>query len=158
MTRRNIKLPDKASELILVALLDLERVEMDPAYEVDMDMWHNPDEGLCSVCLAGAVIATHGRASKSAVVWPWNYPGETEDKLHALDYFRGGHLAKGLSALTAGFASTASPMSLRVFDFSPEAKKQLNALMMGWLSYGDSPEAFKTQMRELAAILREDGY
>lgn len=29
----------------------------DPAYILDMEVWHLPDEGVCHVCLAGAVMA-----------------------------------------------------------------------------------------------------
>lgn len=52
-------LPDKPSELIRLALADLEKAEESRAYSVDMGMWHGYDEisGKCTVCLAGAVMA-----------------------------------------------------------------------------------------------------
>lgn len=52
-------LPNKLSDLIEVALEDLEKVEKDKRYTVDMQFWHTPTDNFtgCSVCLAGAVIA-----------------------------------------------------------------------------------------------------
>lgn len=66
-------LPDKLSDLLELALGDLEKVEAMPeVYEVDMSDWHLPqrDEfggrcGRCTVCLAGAVIELPGEE-------PWN--------------------------------------------------------------------------------------
>jgi hypothetical protein len=52
-------LPNKPSELIRVALKDLEEAERDPHYEVEMCTWHRPSSttGVCTVCLAGSVLA-----------------------------------------------------------------------------------------------------
>ena len=52
-------LPDKPSELIRLALSDLEKCEGDSRYEVDMNEWHVPTQKghVCYVCLAGSVMA-----------------------------------------------------------------------------------------------------
>jgi hypothetical protein len=50
------RLTSKPSALILAALADLEQVENDPRYEVEMGTWHDPN-GKCAVCLAGSVMA-----------------------------------------------------------------------------------------------------
>jgi hypothetical protein len=52
-------LPDKTSELLEVALRDLEACEADPKYRVAMHTWHHylTPEDVCLVCLAGAVMA-----------------------------------------------------------------------------------------------------
>ncbi len=46
----------KLSELIRLALADLLKVERDKRYVVNMGVWHIPN-GVCQVCMAGAVIA-----------------------------------------------------------------------------------------------------
>ena len=52
------KLPNKPSELLKVALTDLELVEGDSKYRVDMRNWHTPQyDKTCEVCLAGSVMA-----------------------------------------------------------------------------------------------------
>ncbi len=50
-------LPNKLSDLLDLALVDLRRVEADPTYGVKMEFWHCKVDGCCSVCLAGAVLA-----------------------------------------------------------------------------------------------------
>lgn len=47
----------KPSEVIRVALKDLERVEHNDLYQVDLGHWHKPIGSKCFVCLAGAVLA-----------------------------------------------------------------------------------------------------
>lgn len=67
MNPSNIPVPAKLSELIQLALDDIDKCEKDPRYEIKMNMWHSPVYGdnedstpRCCVCLAGAVMAqTH---------------------------------------------------------------------------------------------------
>lgn len=55
------RLPVRPSDLILLALSDLEKCENDPRYKICMSCWHIPsykEESMeCLVCLAGAVMA-----------------------------------------------------------------------------------------------------
>jgi hypothetical protein len=51
------QLPDKPSELIRLAVKDMQLCEADPRYKLDMRSWHRPVEGACHVCMAGAVMA-----------------------------------------------------------------------------------------------------
>lgn len=56
-TKYQIRLPDKPSAFIRVALEDLKKVERDRLSCVDMTSWHSSyDDGSCSVCLGGAVL------------------------------------------------------------------------------------------------------
>ena len=56
-----MKLPEKLSDCIDVALKDLELVVGDPRYIVDFEKWHVPDSTQfntqCTVCFAGSVMA-----------------------------------------------------------------------------------------------------
>lgn len=96
------KLPNKLSELIRLAMKDLELVENDEKYKVDMDMgsWHFPwfseeaehfdvdDEvEVCNVCLAGAVMAK----TLDYALWSegdFNSGDEHADHFYFLDQIR----------------------------------------------------------------------
>lgn len=96
-------LPDKPSQLILVALADLRAVENSPAYNVDMDLWHCAaidETDTCSVCLAGAVMAQSLKIPIDETAQPYDLEGdEIEGKLLALNKFRQGRLKSGLELM-----------------------------------------------------------
>lgn len=90
-------LPDRPSALIRVALADLERTLLNPAYRFIFSNWHWPlPNGRCNICLAGGVIA------QSAGMGPdlqANWSGcsiNTHGKLLALSSFAAGDIAAGL--------------------------------------------------------------
>lgn len=112
---KTTKLPEKPSELLKLAMLDLEKVEADPRYRVDMGEWHKPN-GRCSVCLAGSVMAKtlglppnkddpfyDGRRRRAEII-RWRLPDYRTSpaspdvdptisfKLFALDCFRNGDI------------------------------------------------------------------
>ena len=41
------KLPDKLSELLIVAMQDLEAVENNPKYSLEMGRWYEKDKNTC---------------------------------------------------------------------------------------------------------------
>ena len=104
-----MKLPDKPSELIKVALADLALCMGDKAYRINFNTWHSPDdfepqfnkvESLyCKVCFAGAVIAKSLKANPNKKLEPSHFDYNTEVKLEALDNFRQGKVHKGLRLL-----------------------------------------------------------
>ena len=54
----NSVLPNKLSDLLELAVRDARACEADPRYLLDMGKWHVPKgNGVCQVCMAGAVIA-----------------------------------------------------------------------------------------------------
>lgn len=135
------KLPDKPSDLIELALTDLEKCESDPYYEIDMGSWHHPEDGKCLVCLAGAVMAQSlgDNPKKVSSLARWRVRDEvTARKLSALDYFRSGGIAGGLREMRIrhpiGFPATFKPSS-----------------------YSINATKFKADLRNLAAQFREAG-
>lgn len=101
MIKSKAKLPDKLSELILVALEDLQVVISDDRYTVDLDDWHSPDigdeHGTCYVCFAGAVIARRLSPAQAAeVIEPNDYDEHTKYRLHALNEVRRGNIAAAI--------------------------------------------------------------
>lgn len=128
------KLPEKPSALIRLALADLEVVEKNPKYAIDMDFWHivNKDTEICSVCFAGAVMAN----TLEAPSWMSHVPFEFESECHklvALDSFRCGHIAAGLEQL----------------DIDPIEK------LWSWnvMHYHIDPIQFKKDMHDMADML-----
>ena len=106
------------SALIRVALADIEKVEDDPAYEVETSVWHTPvlllsDEArrgwgftclkpeTCLVCVAGATMAMSLGADRSEKWLPCDYPDAVEKRLRALDQFRVGDVTGGLAEMDA---------------------------------------------------------
>ena len=105
-TERQGSLPDLPSELIEVALRDLEKAEQDPRYDIRMTTWHLGGAGRvnakararaqCVVCQAGAVMAFSLGAPINADMTPSRYDDETRGKLSAINEFRAAGLATGL--------------------------------------------------------------
>jgi hypothetical protein len=95
------KLPDKPSELLMVAMQDLEVIESMPdKYVVMMSKWHNYSHGsTCSVCHAGAVMANTLKADAKHTYFPEEFGEETKCKLMAIDCFRRGLLVDALERM-----------------------------------------------------------
>ena len=128
-------LPDKLSDLLELALDDLETTEKDPRYMIDMGEWHTPTNGKCMVCLAGAVMA-------QTIGVPLSYPIPVTNnpKFLALNQVRTGHVGFALDLLE----TTSFP------GYDP-----------GWFqpigSYRANPFGFKQTLRDLVLELREKG-
>lgn len=95
------ELPDIPSELIRLALSDLQKCEADPAYYINMGLWHKPTSGgnACMVCLAGAVMAKSLNMPKNEELFPNIFDHTTDCKLNALNDFRLGCVKDGLNSM-----------------------------------------------------------
>jgi hypothetical protein len=131
-------LPDKPSELLTLALADLESVESDPRYVIDMDLWHKPYRDRCAVCLAGAVIARTMGESPRVMLTVADFPEAISPKLFALNDFRMGYISLALSDL--GIRKPSSiPAGVHVTPYNIDRDK------------------FFADMGAMAALLREHG-
>lgn len=107
-------LPDKPSESIRLALTDLRACEADPLYNVGMGDWHRPCDGVCHVCLAGAVMAKSLECPREKSFVPSMIKSAymeraagvsaeqfqvLTNKLTAIDRFRSGYIGPAFSAL-----------------------------------------------------------
>lgn len=101
------RLPNKPSKLLMLAMTDLEKVEADPRYKVNMSKWHEPN-GKCSVCLAGSVIAKTLKVNPGNYITPYGqtlkdtevvFSYETDKALLALNSLRRGDILLALSRL-----------------------------------------------------------
>ena len=123
-------LPDKASELIRVALKDLEACEKSEKYHIYMGTWHEPEptERPCAVCLAGAVMAQSLGAKTSEMYEPVDFD-ENENKLEALNEFRDGDLAAAFEWLGVEWEGESTVDVARYFDEdSSQFKEDMNNL------------------------------
>ena len=129
------------SELLEMAIIDLEHVEQDPHYIVDMNSWHEARDDQCAVCIAGAVMAMSMNCSPTAeILIPKQFPYEYENCLMFLNFCRLGAIQKALSCL----------------GYEVEAMKYYNNSMTIPL-YSVSPIRFKDKMRNLVIEFRSRG-
>ena len=132
------ELPDRLSDLILVAVEDLEKVEASSRYKVSMHCWHLPHTDHCGVCLAGSVMAFSLGADPDVSIMPHSFPPNINAKLRALNLVRGGDISFALETL----------------DPERGAYRFFYESMVG---YEDDPTEFKAQLRSVARRLAAEG-
>jgi hypothetical protein len=138
-------LPNKPSELLALALADLEQVENDPNYRVTMGLWHQPDGCVCCVCLAGSVLAKTCKVPPSKYIDALWLRDALYAKMYALDSFRVGRVLRGLRAMLEDQWGPADE----------ERYKGYEQVVM--CDYHTSPELFKNDIRRLIKRLQGDG-
>lgn len=141
---REVMLPAKLSDLILVALRDLARVERSRKYRVDMNVWHDRDPSdpkTCVVCLAGAVMAKTCGVAQHESARPSYFSDRICNRLRALDHLRTGDVFGAVYEL--------EPTRAREFeqvDFEAD-----------FAAYDFDRKKFKAYVRKVAAFLAERG-
>lgn len=148
-----VKLPNKLSDLLELAVRDLTAVEKLKSYKVNMADWHVvPNEsfsGKCEVCFAGAVLARTCKLNKltdDGYQFVFSRGKALEGKMVALDLLRLGDIhqaireAHGLGAMYDAIGKGISE-TVSVTQYSTRNK-----------------DRFKSQMRKLAKDLRAAGF
>jgi len=137
---KKLKLPDVPSELILLALNDLELIEKNPNYIVNMTRWHDycDVDQICYACFAGAVMAGTLRSNFREVLDPHDF-GKNYNKLAALDAFRLGDIILGLHEMGIHKTNILSDY----FRVTP---------------YQESPKAWKIDMMAMVDFLKSKGH
>lgn len=156
-----LKLPKLPSELIAVALEDLEAVEKLKSVTVDMSTWitgsgnkNSGRLGVCKVCLAGAVLHRRGLPEQlnaalvdgDGNVNPSDHcDKDTSNKLLALDCFRQANVRRGLyyMGLEDEWDKEPRPFFLEEHDM---------------LRYERDPVRFKRQLALLGKMLAAHGF
>lgn len=177
------RLPSVPSELIELALRDLELTEADDRYRVNMDRWHELDgEDVCHVCLAGAVMAQTLQLDPGDNIAPYHYsPSEDGGRLLALDDIRTNNWTTFLSRsikpepvphvdMFAKLSPTYTEYEVLLMGDALRTsreracrdvrKKLLDELYkLGPTPiYASHPEAFKCFMGRVAETLKKEGY
>lgn len=135
-------LPRRLSDLLELAIEDLEKCEANGRYDIDMGHWHLPLRDGCAVCLAGGIMAqTMGVDVKTKVRYPWHrWPDYIAARMCALNSLREGEIARALEHIGRG--SEPHPFTNENYP----------------VPYEKDPEAFKSVMRCIANDLRREGY
>lgn len=168
-------LPDKLSELILVATTDLLAIKDNSLFRVDMDVWFNlPGEKLayeqdrdpethkpvCTVCMAGAVMAQRLDVKKH-----WHPDGFTLapemfkddcNKLHALDQIRRGEVMSALHLMCKSEEDHNRVHHAFLDHFWDEYPERMQAGAEA--NFETDPEAFIETMQTIAGVLHAEGF
>ncbi len=137
------ELSDIPSEFINQAVCDLEKIEKNREYKVDMYTWHSSFKGVCHVCLAGAVMACSLKVNRYDPKNPYLFDSASvRGKLVALDILRAADILSALRILGVE-DGIARPIHEKYW--------------VNWVSYDRDPTGFKEQLREVAARLKEKG-
>ncbi len=142
-------LPKKPSDLILLALKDLEKAEKTPNVKIQMDNhWLAKMNEVCEVCFAGSVMLgtcginpenmIDGDGDNLGILWNVEFCDSLTLKFIALDHFRLGKIVHGLEFM--GLKKLA--------DYLPS--------MMRVTPYKKDKVQFKKDMRKLAAMLKAE--
>lgn len=93
-------LPSKLSELIVLAVKNLNKVEKMPDYAIDMSTWHDKRtylEDKCCVCFAGSVMACELNVDKELYLSPRYFNESLKWKFASLDAIRKYCIAESLA-------------------------------------------------------------
>lgn len=145
-----VKLPDKLSDLLELAIKDCMRVSRRKNHALEMGTWLRiTDDGKsCSACMAGAVMLcelkeTEQKLREERYVCPGDYSDDVERKLLAINYLRSGDLQMAVFSINKG----------RVGDrLQIEVRSKVND---NWLESYERA-SWKTY-REVVYLLRENG-
>lgn len=166
MKRPVVTLPAILSDVLIAAVYDLERVEADDKYRVDMEAAFHAgseahpngppvDSPHCTVCLAGAIMAKRLGFDATKTCWPADDPITSNVfMLHAVDYARMGAWLQALQCVNS--ARTAMMINGYVHEMiSEDLMSRVRACLQPLPVYEHDPQTFRTKVRGAAKTLRE---
>ena len=145
----DIEVPQKLSELILLAVADVELIEKRLDARICMDDWvqFGMDKNVCLVCLAGAMMVTHGDDSFEAT--PTDFSPEWQAAFLALDLVRSGCITAAYMLLMRD--------RVKVYPLTYVTIKAMAYQDGKVRSYEDNPIEFLEDLRKVSAALWEIG-
>jgi hypothetical protein len=139
------------SQVIRMALEDLEAVEKNPDYRINMEVWHAPRHWYrpggyamrevfgwstrpqCAVCLGGSVIANRFGADINRKIIPDDQTGvdpRARDRVIALDAVRRGNFAGAADKIKQSFhAAREATAGIYVPPYSRETRDEFKAAL-----------------------------
>jgi hypothetical protein len=145
---RQVRLPDKLSDLLELAVADCLEVEAEGKHEFDMTVYYERLNGHCAVCMAGAVMLRrlpHNETADMLSTRQWG--AETQRKLYAIDDMR-----------TGGFENAAERLGLSQLGVLEAAKRLIDEAYTdfddNWSKRGRAPWPIYL---EAADMLRQAG-
>ena len=101
--KKEINLPDMPSDLIDLALKDLDLCFNDNKYCVDMMFFHLKfkEDEKCHVCLAGSVLAKslNGNINRSITDGLFSFSDKIKNKIYGLNSLRIGDITEGVESM-----------------------------------------------------------
>lgn len=143
------RLPEKASDLIELAIADLAKAKRSKKYRIDMGVWHVPgraSNNTCTVCLAGSVMAYSLAVALKEKTSPYAYEENdphTYGRLMALNEFRNGWIEDGLEQMGI--------YPLKDGALEDEARR----IQDNWNHYENNTVGWHRCMRETVELLRK---
>jgi hypothetical protein len=140
-----IIVPEKLSDLLELSLNDLDLVEKDPLYTVNMRYWHDNNNteyastGTCLVGLAGAWLSKSCGAEVDTFICPTMLPRRAENAMLAINACRIGQIDDAVALFYGAEECYRVPREYKDFDVT---------------RYSQNPVDFKKEMRELVNFLR----
>lgn len=155
-------LPDKPSELIRLAVADLQSVRNDPRYVIDMDWYFEnryKNKQVCTVCLGGAVLARHVELNPKAKLHPFKM------KKGSYLEFDGVRKIKFLDCVRRVVEQNYDFRSVEtIFEwmtgFMPNVQITEEVVALGGkapVKYADNPDAFIAAVERVADAFEESG-
>lgn len=145
--------PERFSDMILLALEDLEKCEKNPLYIIDMTNWYRHEGETCKVCLAGSVMAqsfglNQTEEGRNRRIPPSKFGTIADMKLTALENVRVGDVQSAL---------------LNYYHFEPDKREKIDRYVDEYgvreviHEYEESEDLFREKLREISEQLREFG-
>ncbi len=135
------RLPTKLSELLELALEDLEETEKTPGFVVDMNRWVADIDGVCHVCLAGCVMTQRFCDAPSGdIIAP--YMLYLTEKISHRDFV----CLKALDAIRQG------DLELAYIFINDDVPDNIQSFTV--VDYSENPDKFKEQMWEIVRYLK----
>jgi hypothetical protein len=144
------KLPRHPSTLLRVAIDDWEKVARTPGYKMDLLSWHEPADGACYVCFAGACMAGTLGANPALSLCPERF-GADSKALFALDRIRKGYVVDFLELLNRAPLGEAEIDKL--YELFPGGYAEVHPVKVG-----TKGAAFIRDMKRIAAQLESIGW
>ena len=149
------KLPQKLSDILELALEDLNQVERDPNYYVSMGVWHTPstvgfgdkEREVCMVCLAGSLLAKSVKIPLQITYTEMDTDRYVQNNMRAIDNARVGDFQNALYS-----------MGVSAENVSKFEKKFYSQIKTPLVEYERDSKEFKKNMKEAIEFLREEGY
>lgn len=132
------KLPNKKSDLLLLALEDYFKIKNNPKYCINMQVWHSIyEDRLCHVCLSGVIMAGTLRTPFNQIINILDFEDPIIEKFRFLDRVRVGILS-----------------DLDIWNIFES--NEYNEFERKISNYGD-PELFECYIQDIIGILQAEG-
>ena len=148
-------LPRIPSELLKRALEDFDACVADRNYHLDMRKSHD-GHNLCSVCLAGAVMAKSLHAPRDKDCVPEHFPGDA-GALDALDHFRQGSIRAGLDSLDIDYHRVTDRARASISVPGLTLKSRVLPMQIDIEPYSPDSPTWRAQMQTLVQMFVDAG-